>query len=190
MANEPIRILALNLGSKYIGFAALAGGELRDWGVKVIPGRWSPEKAERARALVASLIDQYEPAILAMKRLNPSRSSSELRRFVARVRNLARRRGLKVRRYSLQELEDALSPERRVNRRQMAEIVALDYPFLLFELEREKSHKHGYHIRMFEAVALADVCFRQADNQYRRWTKLFERRPSTTTCQKRTRNGY
>ncbi|MEM2146702.1 MAG: hypothetical protein QW279_15170, partial [Candidatus Jordarchaeaceae archaeon] len=47
-----------------------------------------------------------------------------------------------------------LSPKEKINKKQMAELVASEYPFLFHLFEKEKKNKNPYAIRMFEAIAL------------------------------------
>ena len=42
------------------------------------------------------------------------------------------------------------------------------FPFLRRQFEREQNIKNQYHIRMFEAVAVALVCFNELDTQCRK----------------------
>jgi type VI protein secretion system component VasA len=46
---------------------------------------------------------------------------------------------------------------------EMAKLVASEYPILYHELEKERSHRNPYYIRMFEAVALGSACLHQLD---------------------------
>jgi hypothetical protein len=163
MPRRLIKILALNPGTRYLGIAVFEGAELLDWGVKVLKGKWSVQKMERAKKIVSLLIDCWRPDVLAIKLLYSSRSSEDLKRLVARIKELPKRRGLKVYQYSIKELETFFSPEVKINKKKLAELVASAYPVLLHELEREKSHKNPYHLRMFEAVALGSMCFHQLD---------------------------
>lgn len=161
---RPLRIIGLNPGSKYLGIAVFQGSDLRDWGIKVIKGKWSKAKVDKIRKILSIFIEQYELTALAIKQLHPSRGSPELRRLVTGIRKLFRRKGLKVYQYSLKELENWFSPEEKINKKEMAEMVALDYPFLFKELEKEKRNKNPYFIRMFEAVALGIRCFAELDH--------------------------
>jgi Holliday junction resolvasome RuvABC endonuclease subunit len=163
MPRIPLTILGINPGSRYLGTAIFHGTELRDWGVKVIEGRWSKEKLGKARMIVSTLIEQYEPDVLAIKRLHPSRSSPSLNLLVGKIKELAKRKSLRLYQYSIKELESFFSKEERINKKRLAEIITSEYPELLHELEKEKSHKNPYHIKMFEAVALGKICFQQLD---------------------------
>jgi len=148
-----------------MGIAVFSGPELLDWGVKNIEGRWSKDKIAKIVALISDLIEQHKPDVLAIKKLHPSHSSKNLNRLVSRIKGLSRRRKLRVYQYSIKDLEDFYYPEGRINKRKLAEIVASEHPILSHELNREKTNRNPYHIRMFEAVALGSVCFHQLDGR-------------------------
>jgi Holliday junction resolvasome RuvABC endonuclease subunit len=163
MPKKPLRIIGINPGSKYLGLAVIQGSDLRYWGIKTVRGRWSKEKIEKTKEILSDLINQYDLNLLAIKNLHPSRSSKNLKRLVAGIKEFSRRRGLRVHEYSMKDLEKFFSPEKKINKKRMAELVAAEYPFLFQTLEKEKKNKNPYAIRMFEAVALGIRCFRQLD---------------------------
>jgi len=162
MPRESLKILAINPGTKYLGFAVYSGDCLLDWGVRVIKGRWSKEKLKKAREILLSLMDTYQPKVLAIKRLHPARSSINLHLLALRIREFARTKGVKVYQYSIEELENFFLDE-RANKKELAEVMTSRYPELIPELKKEKSHKNPYHLRMFEAVALGSVCSHKLD---------------------------
>lgn len=159
---EP-RILAINPGSRYLGMAAFRGPELLDWRIKEIGGKGPRPRLETARIAVRRSIQRYDPDVLAIKRLHPSRGSDHLNRLTAEIVASCRRKGLRVFRYSIQDLEAALSPEEKINKPKMAEIVASIHPVLFHELHKEQRNRNPYHLRMFEAVALGIVCHQQLE---------------------------
>jgi Holliday junction resolvasome RuvABC endonuclease subunit len=165
MSKKPLKIIGINPGSKYLGIAIFQGSDLRYWGIKVLKGRWSKEKMERAKEILSDLIDQYDLNVLAIKRLHPSRSSKNLNQLVARIKDFSKRKGLRIYEFSLKDLEKFFSPEEKINKRKMAELVASDYPFLFQMLEKERRNKNPYAIRMFEAIALGICCFHQLDKR-------------------------
>lgn len=165
MPKEPPRILAVNPGSRYIGIAAFRGPELLDWGVKVVIGKTPRDKVRAARLIVAGLIEQYCPDVLALKQLHCSRSSRQLNQVVGEITNLAGRRRLKVRQYSIQELQAAFCPNAKSNKRKLAAVLAAMYPALAYDFQREAENRNPYRVRMFEAVALAAVCWQEFENK-------------------------
>ncbi len=139
--------------------------EKTDWMVKVFKGKTSKVKMEKAILAISDIVERYEPDVLAIKKLHPARSSRKLNKMVDMIKEFAKRKRLKVRQYSIKELENSLIAESRLNKKYMVEILISKYPFLIHELNSEKIHRNPYHIRMFEAVALGAVCFHILDRK-------------------------
>jgi len=164
MPKKIIKILAINPGTRYLGIAVFEGPELLDWRVKVIKGKWSKGKQQKTLAVARFFMDQYEPDILAIKKLHRSRSSANLNLLVSRIKQLSKRKGLRIHQYSIKDVESFFFPGVKSNKNKLAETITLKYPFLLHEFKKEKSNKNSYHIRVFEAVALGAVCSQQLEN--------------------------
>ncbi len=162
-----ITILGINPGAKYLGIAVFRGPDLRDWRVRVTRGKWSAEKYRQTTAILSGLLDHYKPDFIAVKRLDPSRSSSGLDRLVEKTIALAEKKGIKVCRYGLRELKAFFHAEGRTSKRGMADIIASQYPVLYSELDQERRNKNPYYLRMFEAVGLAAACFHELDTSER-----------------------
>jgi len=164
MIKKALTIIGINPGTRYLGIAVFQGSELLDWRIKILKGKWSKEKMKRAIEIVSEFIERYELNVLAIKKLHPSRRSLNLARLVAKIKEFSKRKGLKVYQYSIKDLEDFFSEEEKIkNKKRLAEMMVSEYPHLFHEFKREKSHKNPYYFRMFEAVALASVCFHQLD---------------------------
>ncbi|TKJ32897.1 MAG: hypothetical protein CEE38_22000 [Planctomycetes bacterium B3_Pla] len=163
MPKKILKILAVNPGSKYIGIAVFEGPELEDWRVKVIKDKWSKEKLQQVKTLVRSYIERYEPGALAIKRLHRSRSSANLNQLIGTIKQLSKRKGLKICEYSIKDLETFFYPEGKTNKRKLAEVISSKYPALSHEFKKERTNKNSYYIRMFEAVAIGAVCSHELD---------------------------
>ena len=108
-------------------------------------------------------MERFQPDTLAMKRLHSNRSSPSLDRLSDSIRELSRRKKLKIHEYSITELKYVLCPDANGNRRRLAAEVAALYPVLSHDLQKELANRHPYYLRMFEAVALGVVCYRQSE---------------------------
>ncbi len=161
MVKQTITVIGINPGTRYLGISVFHETELRDWRVKVIKGKCQKEKIERGVMIVSRLVEEYKPNALAIKRIHPSKSSQHLNMMVTKIKELSRRKKLKVYEYSIKELEDFFSTGGKINKKKMAENIALKYPDLSNEFNREKKQKNPYHTRMFEAVALGSICVYQ-----------------------------
>jgi len=164
MRNTIIKILAINPGARHLGYALFQNSELWDWGVKATKGTWTTEKRKKIERIFLNFIEQFKPDYLAIKKLNPARSSPELNRQAARFKELCRARNIPVYEYPIKYLEKIILTE-RMNKEKLMESLVVQYPVLFAEIEKERSNKNTYHTRMFEAVALGHVCFNQLDNQ-------------------------
>ncbi|MCL4873543.1 crossover junction endodeoxyribonuclease RuvC [bacterium] len=160
--SKTIRILAINPGTRYIGFAVFYGPELRDWGTKVVKGKWSARKKEKLKNLVQSLIDQYEPDAIAIKKLHPSRSSKQLDSFAVAIKLIVERAGSPIYEYPIKYLEAYFSTGKLLNKKQLAELLTQRYPALYCELKKEHSNNNCY-LWMLEAVSLGTVCGNQLE---------------------------
>ena len=165
MLKNPITIIGINPGARYLGLAVFVGPELREWRIKAFNGTWSPAKMKKIERMFTRYLDRYKPNAIAMKKLHPSRSSSRLNRLVDVVKRIAKQKRIKLREYPVCEVESSLSNGETINKKKMAELVALQNPVLLHEFKREGMHKNPYHIRMFEAVALAMKGFYEEDSE-------------------------
>ena len=161
--NRPITILGINPGARYLGIAIFRGAELYDWNVKVIKGEWSKEKMEKIKDIVSGLIEQYQPDVLAIKKLHPARSSNNLDKLVEELKSLAETKKLPIYEYPIKYVEAFLSPAKKINKLKLAALLVERYSALFSEWEKEKMSKNRYYMRMFEAVLVAYVCFRQLD---------------------------
>jgi len=161
MLQSPLKILGINPGTRYLGIAFFDGEDLLDWGIKVINGKWTRRKRAKATDLISRLLDYYKPNVIVIKKLHPSRSSKNLLCLCEEIVHQARKKRLRLRRYSVEDLKAYFYPRQKANRRKLARCLALTYPVLVHELDKEKKSSNLYHLRMFEAVALAVLCLRK-----------------------------
>lgn len=162
MPKKPLKIIGINPGTRYMGIAVFQGWELQDWQLKNMEGRWSKEKMTKVMMMLSSLIDSYRLNTLAIKRVNPSLSSSNLNQLVNRIKDLAKRKGLRVYEYSIDDIKKHFHPDARITKRELGEIIASKYPLLHHELDKEQTNMNPYYIRMFEAVALGTMCLNRS----------------------------
>ncbi len=154
-----IRILAVNLGHRYIGLAVLYGAELREWAVKTLRSLSSDEAIARVEKILSDYVNRYDIQVLALKKLHPARCSSVLPQMVLAAKRFARSKKLALFECSLSELKKTLLPRQRANKNRIMEAMTDRFPFLFRELERERRHKHPYFVRVFEAIAVGVTCF-------------------------------
>jgi hypothetical protein len=153
MQSKEGNILAINPGTKYLALAVFQGSDLVYWGIKVLKGKWSIEKKETVRVILLNLIDRHDVKALVLKKIYHSRSSRYLTSLVKAIEKLAKDKRLKTISYLLDDVKNSFSHNTKINKVDIAKLVAIRYQFLEDVLQREKNHKHPYYIRMFEAIA-------------------------------------
>ncbi|NVN97543.1 hypothetical protein HXX01_04960 [Candidatus Nomurabacteria bacterium] len=161
MHNKPATILGINPGAKYLGLAVLQGSDLREWGVKIIKGKWSKKKMAKIMGIIDEYVINFNSNVVCLKKIDPARSSKELFILVENIKSYCRNSDIKVYEYSIKGLEAFYSTASRLNnKKDLAQAIVMQYPILFHELNQEHSNKNAYHIRMFEAVALASAVIR------------------------------
>jgi hypothetical protein len=170
-STSPMRILAIDPGTRYLGLAVFEGERLLDWRVKRATAphqRRGVRLTERVEAILRPILERYEPQILVLKQGSASqRSQSRMLPMITKhFQTVGKRRGLRVQTYPPEQVRRLFARGRRVTRLEVARIlVAEHYPFLApwYELERRTPwFQESYHLRMFGAVALGVVASRDA----------------------------
>jgi len=163
MAKELPKILAVNPGTRYIGFAAFRGPDLLDWGVRVISANTPRGRVRVGGQIVKEAMERFQPTTLAVKRLHSSRSSPSLDRLTDSIMEVSRRRRIEIQDYSITEVKYVLFSGERGSKRQLAAHLTTLYPVLRRDLLKELANRQPYYLTMFEAVALGVVCYRQSE---------------------------
>jgi len=162
---EPIKILSIVPGTKYLGVALFYETELKDWRIKCLNTKGNENKIRKAKEIILDFIYRYNPQVLAVKKLNPKRSSKNLNNLARKIREFARRKDLTLYQLKLSEIKKPIAHGERINKKKLAEIMVSRYPELLFDFKKEEKNENIYYERMFEAVALGVACFYKLDGK-------------------------
>jgi len=150
----PKMTLGISPGTRIMGIAILKNSELIEWKIKTFKGRWSQVKQHCIITAIKKVIKQYGITEIAFKTPDPKRSSPELNRLIAAVKKLAVKNEIKVYSCSLSDLKCTYS---KVTKAELWEHIALQYPELFFEYQREQMNSNSYYEKIFEAVACAKM---------------------------------
>ena len=158
MPQKEIKIIGVNPGTRYLGIAVLYGPELMDWRIKVLKEKWSKEKIEKALGIISEFMERYQPDVLAIKKLHPSRRSKNLFMLTNKIKEFLNCKKLKIYQYSIKEIESFFIEGGKLNKRNLIGAMVNLYPILHHDLSKERNNRNPYYFRMFEAVALASAC--------------------------------
>lgn len=153
--NRPI--LALDPGTRDLGYAVLSGKRLLAAGV--LPLRSVPRRHRlgRIREFVLSELRAHRPAILVLEQI-PKRPLDTLAGLPALGRVLQRvatSRRLKVATYSARTVRGNIVGDGWAGKRAVAEALSTKFPELRVHLTHDRKWKERYWQNMFDAVALA-----------------------------------
>lgn len=140
-----------------MGVAVLDDRELLYHDVKVIKkGRSPHETLARGRAVVAMLIADFHPEVLAIEKtfVGRNRNASLLNVLADEIQTLGIRHKLKVLVFAPSAVKKAICGNGWATKAEVAKAVVGQYPELKAYLIRDRKWKERFHANMFDAVAL------------------------------------
>jgi crossover junction endodeoxyribonuclease RuvC len=160
MHTNPIKILAIDPGTKEIGIAVFSDGELLYYGVKTIRTRSSPgEVLKQAQYIISRLIADYEPQHLAIEKTFMIQKSAALLNVAAdEIKATAKREGLTVFEYAPLAVRKLICKTGKATKKGAAKAIALRFPELTRYLERQTKWEALYYAKMFDAIAVGLCC--------------------------------
>ncbi|MFA5089272.1 MAG: hypothetical protein WC552_09605 [Candidatus Omnitrophota bacterium] len=161
MLKEPLRILGVNPGTRYLGLAVFQDWTLLEWRICTFAGEWSAKKLNRIVQCIKEHIDLHCINMVVMKKHHSAHSSPQIEVINSKIRNLARKKGIKTYQPSIKEVEKIILQGGRRNKMTLAEKIVDDYPWLNHDWSEERLHKNPYLLRSIEAVGAAAACFRK-----------------------------
>lgn len=162
-STTPHTILALRPGSRHIGIAIFEGAELLFWGVTSFRGLAPHAITAAVEHRLRSLIEIYEPYIIAVE--NPSntrmKASPLLRDIVVRISATTLDSLLYYQLYGLPTIKARLCGTMQATRREMIERIVRDYPHLARYTSGVSKWQESYWCPMFAAVAVGMICIKK-----------------------------
>lgn len=159
---SPIRLLAIDPGSRYLGVAVFENLHLLDWRTKIIEekGRNAQAAVSRVRQIVRQSIKHYQVQMVVVRPYCPCprHTSKVMAAMVKELQRFGKQQGLRVSLCDPQRVRQFLCQGGRATKMDVARIIATDrYPFLshIYEETRAKPwFREKYHLQMFSAIAL------------------------------------
>jgi Holliday junction resolvasome RuvABC endonuclease subunit len=149
-------ILGISPGTRTVGLAVIRDGRLVEWRVKTFPKKWSKGKLQHIQKALTQTCEYYGISLMAIKKIDPAKSSRKLDRLVSSIQSLAQKRKIRVRYYTIHDLYDRTGNAKR-RKGQIAEYVLEQYSELRTEYLKERNNKRQYYAKMFEAVLCTHI---------------------------------
>jgi hypothetical protein len=151
-------LLGISPGTRIIGIAVLVKGELVEWKVKTFKEKWCDDKQAAILSIIEKLIAYYDVKTIALKKIDPLKSSFQLDSLVFEIERLGMDRDIEVKRYSLSDLNYDSRPRKRDGKAKLTESIVEKHPELKKEYFKERNNRREYYTKMFEAIAMAERC--------------------------------
>ena len=164
--NIPIKILAIDPGTRHMGVAVLDGSDLIYATVKVVKEKgMGPDAAlKKTEKIIASLITGYNPDILAIEKtfFVESKRSSLLNVMTDEIKRIGKRKKLQVFSYAPTTVRKFICKDGKATKMKAASIIVNEhYHWLLRYYEKDLKKKwwqEKYWANMFDAIALGLTC--------------------------------
>jgi crossover junction endodeoxyribonuclease RuvC len=151
------KVLAIDPGTREMGFAFLEDGKPIYYGVKIIKKRKSPhEILDEGRKIILRLIKDCKPNILVYEKsfFYNNRSAALLNTLVDEIQAIGKRKGLEVQGFAPNTVKKAICGYGRASKKEVAKVIVSNFPELKVFLTQDRAWKEEYHQNMFDAVAL------------------------------------
>ena len=165
MAKNNQKILAIDPGTRHMGYAFLDKGKLLYYGVKIIEkGRSPSETLREGRKIVLRLINDLRPNVLVVEKafISNNRNTSLLNVLFDEIKAIGRRKGLKVLCFAPSTVKKHIAKNGWAKKKEVAKAICTKYPELKVYLTQDRGWKEKYHQNMFDAVALAEMALGQS----------------------------
>ena len=160
-----LRTLALDPGTREMGYAVLESTDLLYFGVHTFPHRYAARRlCAEGQRFVQGLLDAYAPQLLVMEKTwyAKSKRSTRLHVFVDTMEDFAHQQGLVVRAYTPRMVKKMICGHGDATRRNVAEtLIRQRYHFLAKYLRTDLRARDTYWQSMFDAVALGLTGYEQ-----------------------------
>lgn len=155
-------ILAIDPGTRYIGFALLDKGELVHYGVKTISKmKSSNETLMRGRKIILRLINDFQPQVLVVEKtfFGNNKDSILLNTFVKQIQTIGKKKRLEVVSIATNTVRKAICGNGTASKEDVARAIVSRFPELQPYLTSDRKWKERFQQNMFDAVALGLACF-------------------------------
>lgn len=157
MPGKRTNLLAIDPGTREMGFASFENGELEDYGVKDL--RYAGGNSDilsRVDTVTVRLIGQKRPRYLAIEKNNFSqiRQNVRLTMAVSRIRAIGKRRRIRVFEFDPRNIRKVVCGDGNATKRELARTLAVKYPELRVYLESNRRWRERYYQNAFDAIAV------------------------------------
>lgn len=150
------RILAIDPGTKYMGFAAFEGTELVDYGVKTLKQGSEGIILEHLEEIISRLIMEKKPDVFVLERNSFSQIKQNFRLMLAisRMKHIAKKQGILVFEYDPKTIRKVICNDGNASKIRVAQTIITSFAELKVFLQSDKVLVLRYNLNLLDAVAI------------------------------------
>ncbi len=156
MGSSKHRVLAIDPGTRELGYACFEGSELWDVGVKQIPKKLLPKAMlVRIDHIAGRLIAEKRPdaLVLELDRFSQIRQNIRLAMAITKIHAVARRHRVRVFEYDPRTIRKVVCRDGNATKRELTRTVTMIFPEMKPYLHHDKRDQERYYQNVFDAVA-------------------------------------
>jgi len=156
MPNSRNKLLAIDPGTREMGFATFENKDLTDYGVKAISqGRTTKELFSNVERIVTNLIKEKRPTIMVLEKNDFSQitQNARLTLAMARMKAVAKRQGIPIIEYHPRTVRKVVCKNGNAIKTEVARTVTIIYPEMKAYLKSNRQWKERYFQNIFDAIA-------------------------------------
>lgn len=157
MQRKPRPLLAIDPGTREVGYAVLVGRKLVTSGVLGLRSVPKARRLSMIREALDAWMRAHRPRTLIVEHMpnRPLDAMAGLPALGRLIRRFARRRRLRIVAYSAKTVRRSVVGDGWANKRVVAKTLTARFPALRVHLTQDRKWKERYWQNMFDAVALA-----------------------------------
>ncbi len=170
MPKNKTDLLAIDPGTRHMGFASFDERGLEDYGVKDVRYVSGAEDVFAAvETIMTRLIQQKRPRVIAIEKNNFSQIQQNVRLTLAisKIKQAARRHRIRVIELDPRTIRKVVCRNGNATKRELARTVSVRYPEMLAYLESNRRWRERYYQNAFDAIGVG-LAFNAMNSTFRR----------------------
>lgn len=147
-------MFGISLGTRSYGYAVVKDGELLDWGVKTVGGKWNKKKLKKILHTISVLADVNGVTMVAIKIPDPLPVSKGFMQLIGALNVLFEGKSIPKRYVTLTDLKLWYCNTAKANKIRLLEAIRASHPELSITYP-DALCRNTHGIKAFEAVAAA-----------------------------------
>jgi len=163
MRKNKIKILAIDPGTKHMGFAAFEGTELVDYGVKTIRQGSEEIILQHLEEIISRLIKEKQPDYFVLERNSFSQIKQNYRLTLAisKMKYIAKKFGVLVYEYDPRTIRKEICNDGNASKIRVAQTIVISFDELKVYLQSNRVWVLRYNLNLLDAVAVGMTFIRK-----------------------------